>query len=167
MKIDVGNADPLVGENLLIGLYANELLIRLLAKFETMPTLFAVYQQLLLSLSTQTEVIVALRNFELTLLSELGYGISFDLDALNGEAIKADVYYRYVANEGFHPMAHDTSNAVYKGEHLLAIAAGKLTGDAQAVCARNIIRVSINALLAGKPLKSRELFQQYQADVKR
>ena len=154
------------GENLLVGLYVNELLVRLLGKFEPVPVLFHAYQELLLSLVSSSVSSRALRSFELTLLSQLGYGITFEFDAMSGEPVKPDCYYRYVPDEGFHQLAHDPENASYKGEHLLAIFNGDLSLPEVDVCAKKIVRASFAMLLGNKPLKSRELFEMYHSGVK-
>jgi DNA repair protein RecO (recombination protein O) len=153
------------GENLLVGLYVNELLVRLLGKFEPVPVLFRAYQELLLSFVVGVST-TALRKFELTLLSQLGYGITFDLDAGSGEPVQPDRYYRYVPDEGFHQLVQDTSNASFKGEYLLEIGSGNLCGLEIDACAKRAIRVSFTTLLGDKPLKSRELFELYRSGTK-
>ncbi len=164
-RLDIGNMNHLVGENLLLGLYANELMVRLCHKFERSPMLFSAYQRLLLGLVSGSNMIHALREFELSLLTELGYGISFDVDASSGSDIDPNVFYRYVPDEGFHPLLSGTGNS-YKGEQLLKISAGDYVGSDVANIAKKIIRQSLNHLLGDKPLKSRELFAQFQAGTK-
>jgi DNA repair protein RecO (recombination protein O) len=162
-KIDTGTVARLVGENLLIGLYVNELLVRLLGKYEPVGSLFAAYQDLVLNLISGNPSSGVLRGFELNLLSELGYEVTFDLDASTGLAVEADQYYRYVPDEGFHSLIQDTSNATYKGEYLLAIADGDFDTPAVDNCAKKIVRASLAVLLGDKPLKSREMFELYQS----
>ena len=55
------------------------------------------------------------------------------------------------------------SQSMYKGEHLLAIAKGEFVEAEVESTAKKIIRISIARLLGNKPLKSRELFKQYQS----
>lgn len=157
-RIDVGVVNQLVGENILIGLYVNELLVRLLGKFEPNGRLFSAYQQLLLVLVADSFNVSALRKFELTLLTELGYGITFDVEYATTNRIESDRYYRYVPDEGFHLLTADIPDGSYKGEYLLAIAAGDLDDKGAAACAKKIVRASLAVLLGQKPLKSRELF---------
>lgn len=165
-KMEVSSIYLLQGENLLIGMYANELLVRLLGKFEAVINVFDAYQQLLLALVSAKDTNDSLRYFELTLLEDLGYGITFDLDAGSGETIQADRYYRYVPDEGFHSLASNTSNAAYLGEHLLQIANRQFASAEVEACAKKIIRSSLAVLLGSKPLKSREMFKKYQLDIK-
>lgn len=157
-RMDVGVVNQLVGENILIGLYVNELLVRLLGKFEPLGTLFSAYQELILVLVSGVFNASALRKFELTLLTELGYGITFDIAYATTDRIEPDRYYRYVPQEGFHLLTTDIPGGAYKGEYLLAIATGDLDRKEAAACAKKIVRASFAVLLGQKPLKSRELF---------
>ena len=171
----------LTGDNLLLGLYVNELLVRVLGKFEAMPDVFSEYQVLLNELATidgvsgelanSTATVAepvpryrnkaALRAFELQLLAELGYGISFTAEAGGGAAVASGQRYRFVAEEGFYRLGagNDSSDAGYPGEHLLAIEARQFDSDAVDRSAKYIIRLAFAGLLGGKPLKARELFK--------
>lgn len=158
-------AAALTGDSLMLGLYANELLVRLLGKFDPLPEVFDGYGALLASLEQDDDVEPALREFELTLLSALGYGITFDLEAESGEPVTADGLYRYIPEEGFYRVYDGIREAsagqpVYRGEALLAITAGELGTPDVAKCAKRVIRSSVSTLLGGRELKSRELFQR-------
>ena len=171
----------LTGDNLLLGLYVNELLVRVLGKFEAVPEVFGEYQTLLNELATidgvpgelanSASTVAergpryrnqgALRAFELQLLAELGYGISFTAEAGGGAAVVSGQRYRFVAEEGFYPLGpgNDSADTGYPGEHLLAIEARQFDSDAVDHSAKYIIRLAFAGLLGGKPLKSRELFK--------
>lgn len=182
----------LAGEQLLLGLYANELLVRVLGRFEAVPEVFSQYQSLLAVLaagsatsspksdprSANTNDVsepsqqllmanparVALRHFELCLLNEMGYGVSFAHEAASGNAVQPSRRYRFVAAEGFHLLSgsdgRDADDSGHLGEYLLAIDAGKIDSVAIDRCARAVVRIAIGNLLGGRPLKSRELFQR-------
>ena len=162
-KIDAGNISHIVGDDLLVGLYANELLVRLLAKFEPMPSVFSAYQNLLLQLVSGSGVERCLRVFEMTLLSELGYGISFDVEAGSGEPIDEIGFYRFSLNQGFYPLAKQASGRNFQGKYLLGISQGKFDEPMVNTYAKLIIRDCLNHLLGGRPLKSRELFKLYRS----
>ena len=99
----------------------------------------------------------AVRRFELLLLQELGYGISFDYDAGTGVAVDGDCSYIYVVHEGFYQTDRPGEN-VYTGTELMAISNGDIAHiDERRL--RYITRKSLAALLGEKPLKSRSLFQ--------
>lgn len=163
----------LTGENLLLGLYVNELLVRVLGKFETVPAVFEEYQRLLAELNssigltatvepdTEPRKQAALRHFELRLLDELGYGISFTSEAGGGAEVVPGRWYQFVVNQGFYVMgAGDIEPDVgYLGEHLLAIAARQFDAGPVELAAKKITRLVFAGLLGGKPLKARELFK--------
>jgi DNA repair protein RecO (recombination protein O) len=180
------------GEQLLLGLYVNELLVRVLGRFEAVPEVFSQYQALLAVLATGSADLgplaappvenageisepsrqllsanpsrVALRHFELRLLDEMGYGVSFDTEAASGRAVESQIRYQFVAGEGFYPLpaTDDPVQAAsgYPGEYLLAINAGQIDSVPIDHCARSVIRIAIGNLLGGRPLKSRELFKR-------
>lgn len=155
-----GSPLRLAGNNLLLGLYINELLYRLLGRYEPVPGLFNHYGLLLSQLQSDDDPLLAVRQFELLLLQELGYGISFEYDARTAEPVQADLFYRYVVHEGFHHTAAQ-DDASFTGQELMLIA----TGDLAPVNERrlkNLTRRSLAELLGGKPLKSRSLFRENQ-----
>lgn len=151
-----GRPYQLQARNLLIGLYVNELLYRLLGRFDPMELLFDQYELLIAQLQEDGFSLLCLRDFELLLLTELGYGISFDVDAQSGAPVEQARRYSYVADEGFSSIV-DPDASGYEGKHLLAIAEGRMDDAAEKV-ARQIIRRSIDRLLGGKALNSRTLF---------
>ena len=51
--------------------------------------------------------------FEIRLLDELGYGISFAFEAGTGDMVDPDMFYRFVADEGFHPIASETKKQLF------------------------------------------------------
>lgn len=149
------------GEALLIGLYANELLVRVLGKFDPVEGVFDAYGTLLRELAGTSNRRASLRRFELVLLSELGYGVTFDAEAGSGEAIVAGEFYRYVPEEGFHRVCEPTpGDYLFKGEHVIAIGCGDLDNPEVEGSAKRVTRTSIAVLLGDRRLKSRELFRQ-------
>ena len=157
-----GRRYHLMGENLLLGMYINELLYRLLEKFYPVANLFESYEALLSSLQGTSDSILAVRTFEVRLLDELGYGISFDYDARDGQAVESEQHYRFVTEEGFHrveePRVEEHSDDLFTGKELLDLAVGNFSQvDARRL--RNLTRKSLNSLLGDRPLKSRSMFK--------
>ncbi|MEX2489217.1 MAG: DNA repair protein RecO [Pseudomonadales bacterium] len=152
----------LEGNNLMIGLYVNELLYRLLGKFDPVPAIYTSYYRLLKVLEYSDSPAAELRRFELGLLTELGYGITFDIEAATGAPIERKQFYRYVTEEGFYPLPVDTyrerPSGAFEGSHLLSISRGELEEPAVEQAARQIVRSSLKTLLGDRPLKSREMF---------
>ena len=153
-----GRAFDLRGDRLLLGLYVNELLYRLLGRHEPMKNLFNEYCMLLGKLESVCQGVDEIRIFELRLLEELGYGINFEFDAGTGSRIEGNLTYRYVLNEGFYRV-EETRSEFFSGKELLAIANRRLNNvDRNRL--RNLTRSSLSVLLGDKPLKSRDLFRE-------
>ena len=149
----------LVGNGLFSAMYINELLNRLLANEMPHPLLFALYQQVLDGLAQNQPLEPLLRQFELSLLADLGYGIDFCHDGHSGEALQADTHYCYVAELGWIRQSGLVSRFAFTGEVLLQIDQLQWT-PASLQCAKYISRLALAPLLGDKPLKSRELFQR-------
>ncbi len=150
----------LVGNRVYLGLYVNELLTRLLGKFEQMQDLYHDYETLLVDLGTDVDEEPMLRKFEIALLRELGYGISFDVDAVDSQPIEADAKYRFVADQGFIRADSHPASRTVSGSHLLRIQEGNYDDPATRKAAKQVTRTAINALLGDRKLKSRELFKR-------
>jgi DNA repair protein RecO (recombination protein O) len=147
------------GDRLFSGLYLNELLVRLLHRNDSHPTLFAAYDRALQALESSAAVDTVLRQFELTLLDELGYGFDPGLDAVSGEAIQAANWYRYEPGIGLVEASEGgRGSAMFSGEDLLALASGDFGGPAR-LAAKRLLREALAAHLGGEPLRSRELFR--------
>lgn len=150
----------LKGTSLNCGLYMNELLIRLLQPHDPYTHLLDQYQLTLKRLAEDNDVQIPLRIFEKTLLSELGYGLSFSHDAVTAEAILPDQDYLFLPDSGFTISVVDHHNKfrMFTGEHLLAI--DKLAFDLPEVLqqAKQIFRIALQHLLGSKPINSRKLF---------
>ncbi|MCB1644273.1 MAG: DNA repair protein RecO [Pseudomonadales bacterium] len=158
----LNTAFRLTGERLILGLYLNELLIKLAGKFEAMPLIFNEYQSLLDALASDNEISMAqLRNFELRLLEELGYGVTFDRDALSGQPVDPEKYYIFRVQLGFVMTDAHHPDAV-PGSLLLQIERGQLGSAAADQLLKRLVRTTLDFLLHGRPLKSRELYRKLQ-----
>lgn len=157
------------GEALVCGLYANELLSRLLLPGVTSPDLFRDYSLLLNLLPDSQQRQPALRQFELTLLKALGYAPSWQ--TLTGESLRSDCYYSYQFGQGFMLQTEvskaDGDQSLYPGEQLLAIAEDRWQNQTTLRVAKRLTRQLLQPLLGSKPLQSRQLFQQLAASFTR
>nr|WP_277602508.1 DNA repair protein RecO [Parahaliea mediterranea] len=149
------------GERLFSGLYLNELLMRLLHRHDPLPTLFAHYGETLAALAGEGPAEGVLRGFELRLLDELGYAFDPARDVHAGQ-VREQAWYRYSEGQGLVACEGDAGipDGRFRGEDLLAIAAGDFSGSA-AAAAKHLLRRVIAEHLDGKPLHTRELFRQY------
>lgn len=150
------------GQCLMIGMYVNELLVRLLVHtHDPLPHIVSGYGQLLSQLAAadktniSRDVEPALRRFELHLLEQLGYGVSFDTDGSSGEKVLPSSRYRFQAGTGFVVTGEPEG---YSGSALLRIDAGDYDED-RARVARHVTRAAIDDLLGGKPLVSRQMYR--------
>ncbi len=88
----VGLPYSLQGKALISGFYLNELIMRLLHRYDPHPILYDAYQQALLGLQQKTTIELVLRLFEKCLLKELGYGLQLEgvlQNVLGGRALKS------------------------------------------------------------------------------
>jgi len=106
---------------LLSGLYVNELLVRLIARDDPHPALFARYAALLEELAATDSLAWTLRRFERDLLAELGYGLQLDCEAESGEPLRADADYVYLPELGAVPAQSQPHGAHAKGSALQAL----------------------------------------------
>ena len=143
----------------LVALYLNELLLRLTAREDPHPVLFASYYQALLTLA-QDIVEPALRRFEMALLNELGYGLQLHNAADTGEPVVAEHYYRYDLETG--PVAEQKVPAagLVSGDTLLALAADALTTPQHLREAKSLLSRVVGQHLGSRPLQTRELLRE-------
>lgn len=152
---------PLQGMQLFSALYVNELLSRLLLSGEPHTAVYTLYQWTLNQLHSAPLIDVVLRRFELQLLEYLGYGIELKHDVSRAEPITSGQVYSYHPEQGITlaaASASTSSQAVYSGEDLLAIAAGEFNASARR-SAKRLCREALRVHLGSKPLNSRQLFR--------
>lgn len=157
-----GKSVPLTGQALYSGLYVNELLVRLLHRHDANEDLYNLYQLTINGLNSSEALEVVLRSFELTLLEELGYGLSLEYD-IDGEQIIPERQY-ILTTQGMLQMVSDDMVATinqktYIGKDLQDIAAENWHSPQVLKSAKHLMRSAINPLLGSKPIQSRKLFR--------
>jgi len=143
----------LTGRALLCGMYLNELLIKLLPREDPHPQLFEAYAATLLTLAgnDDDEHGAILREFEVHLLTELGYGLELGRDVRSGEPLRAQRRYYYDPLAG--PSERGGGHAV-SGAALLALACGRFETAAIAGEARDFVRDIIAFHLERRKVRS-------------
>jgi len=145
--------------------YLNELLVRLLTDDIICETLFCQYQSTIAALSQGLAIAPHLREFELSLLDELGLSLDFTPVFLENGAHVAGFY--YVAEQGFIPAYHyaikNITTPWFNTLHLQAIAEQNYDKNNIELPAiehtfKLLMRQIFHHLLEGKPLNSRKLF---------
>lgn len=147
------------GRRLFAAMYLNELTMRALPPEEAVAELFRVYEAALAALETDEDIEPTLRVFEKCLLREMGYGLTFDVDAADGGAVHDDGVYEFVDGEGFHEVAAGTHGA-WRGAVLKEIAHDRYDAPGVRRAAKAILRRALKPHLGDRPLASRELFRQ-------
>jgi len=158
-----GSGAGLQGEKLYIGLYLNELLVRLLPEYVPHENVFDRYSDLITQLSASTDPEPQLRRFELLLLEEIGYGFDLCTELLEDRPIAAGETYYFAPDQGF--IRIDTFSSLnkekgFKGEHLLAMAEDNYQSLEVRRCAKRLLRGALQVQLGERPLLSRQLFRQ-------
>jgi len=143
----------LTGNHLYSGFYLNELLVRLLGAHVECTELYVQYKNSLLALATCQPIELILRQFEMTLLDELGqcfdFSPVFDINFAS---------FYYVKEQGFIPAVTKMNIPCYDRMHIQAIAEQQFTDKNVLHSYKVLMRQVINHFLDGKPLNSRKLF---------
>ena len=152
----------LEGDSLFCGSYLNEILIRLLAENDPHEIIYDNYINVLSQLAGKSPITGSLRNFEFSLLEELGYGINLTTDAELNEPIVNDKEYFYMPNLGF--QTKKNGNAAYsqkylfRGSDILAFRNGDFFSAPLA--AKKLSRLALEPHLGEKPILSRSFFNK-------
>lgn len=163
-KIELAGAPcGLHGTKLYSALYVNELLMRTLQNNDPNSYLFGCYQTAMTALINSDYIDTVLRDFELSLLQELGYGLHFDVD-VSGSAIEEEYLYRFDVRQGFIPqsafLASKQSADSFSGKVLLGIHVKDWKDDLVRRDAKRLLRQALRVHIGVKPLLSRGLFKK-------
>jgi len=176
-----GSNPWLTGQSLMGGFYLNELLVRLLPRFDPHPDLYAAYHNTVYALGEICQGIAnaqfgqaaapqpssrlecALRIFEKHLLEEIGYGLVLEYEAEQGRPIEAQRQYIYHLMHG--PVRRDTTQGdvmpnrlSIRGQSLLDLARGHLEDKVSLLEVKRLMRAALAEHLGERPLNSRRLF---------
>ena len=177
----VGWQQELSGSARLCGFYCNELLASLMQRGDPHPALFDVYDQTITHLTrlsasaTKWQESHLLRRFELALIKESGYGVSFTHDAHSQRPFEDDVWYEFVPSKGFvkrYQRPNEAADGCFSGRALkdfqsaFSVASSNDVIDAavdrdegaRSATAKRLTRVLLSDLLGHKRIVSRDLF---------
>lgn len=154
-------AARLSGSGLYCGFYLNELLYRLLPSHVPEHFLLQSYALAVTQLTESVDVEPVLRQFELTLLDCLGYGLDFSCDE-SGRALQAGNRYSFTPEKGLIRILSDRVPNVISGdaEEFQAITQRDFSTAAVRQLAKVVLRSALAVYLGGRPLRSRELFSR-------
>jgi len=159
---EAGNPIRLQGEALACGYYINELIYRLVPKFEPAADIFAHYWPTISACVDEDRRAIDLRYFEVALLEQLGLAPRLDHDIITGEDTVADKTYYYRIPDG--PVAAEIANGngvEISGTSLLNIAAMEFDSPTTQRESKRLTRELLHYHLDGKPLMSRALFKSF------
>lgn len=161
-QFDPHNSLSLEGEYLICAFYLNELLWHLLQPEDSHPMLYSQYLNTLQALKNKEALEPLLRRFELDLLNEVGYGISFEMDILGAAIAPEEVYFLLPEQGGWSLVSEPSAPAasVVSGQVILNIAHNKYDNPVTQKTCKMINRTLLDAVLEGKKLNSRELINQ-------
>ncbi len=153
----------LPGRRSICGLYANELLMRLLHRGDSHSELFRLYHKLLQELSEGGDEAPLLRSFEVRLLEEIGFGFDLQLDC-SGLPILPEQHYGYNPEQGIVPLAENGAQQfTVMGKTLQWLRSTELDVERQILReAKQLLRTAIDYHLPVE-LESRKLIAQYGA----
>jgi DNA repair protein RecO (recombination protein O) len=174
MKAEWRGGLPLLGgAALLCGFYLNELLLKLLAREDPHPRLFADYAEALAALADHAAAAAqasVLRRFEVRLLAELGYALNLAHDVDTGTAIDPGRMYHYIPDRG--PRLATTQvvrepspreGVVVRGATLVALATGDFRDTESAAEAKRLMREVIDHHLEERRIMSRRVVRDLMA----
>lgn len=152
------------------GYYANELLLKLLARQDPHPGLFDAYADTLAALASGSDEGAALRAFELVLLRELGWLPELNCATLTAQALAPDGRYTLQPEAGLIAQAQGLAGHTWVAlEAALAYQTQASSAAAlRAACApvatalRGPLRALLHYHLGPVPLRTREVWQGVQ-----
>ncbi len=167
-----GGQPLLTGRALICGYYLNELLVRLTAREDPHPRLFAAYADAARALGRGEPESPILRRFELALLQDLGYEAGLACEADSGDVVRPEGRYLYTIERG--PVRLEAleeegvdaaalgEQALVSGQTLLDMAANDFSRAQTLAQSKQLLRMLINHTLGGQPLQSRRVLKELQ-----
>lgn len=135
-------------------LYINELLIKLLPKDAKQEDLFDLYEIFINKVSSNADLEITLRHFELDLLDMLGYGFDYNADIDKNDSIEPNQGYSFVAEKGF----RKSDRSDFLGKDINNIKNRELDKVSKKYL-KQITTKAISTCMDGKDLTSRKIFK--------
>lgn len=153
----------LQGKNILLGIYLNELIVKLFEYHDAHPLLFEAYHmalQLLGKASDALEQQAVLRQFELQLLGELGYALVLEQDGKTHQPIEKDLLYSYSPKIGLYEVSSQLDAEIcISGASLCAFATNARMTEHELREIKHLMRHVLAHYLGNQTIESRQLFR--------
>ncbi|MEM6817918.1 MAG: DNA repair protein RecO [Pseudomonadota bacterium] len=158
---DVANTVRLTGDALLAGFYVSELCLKLTHRHDPNPELFVLYGHVITKLASADPVDLTLRRFENHLLTDLGFGINWDMDIDSGRRVLAERMYEMIPDAGPREVSSELQGErTVAGHHLLRIAEDDWENRETRKIGRFILARALEQQLEGKPLQTRRVLRE-------
>ena len=150
-------------EQRMIGMYVNELLVKLTPMQVTSRSLFNLYKECITELSqfvSSDSAEKTLRVFELGVLDLTGNSLQLSHDHVTMKPIETDLMYHYdIDNGATQAVASRTHQPRYTGRTLIAMREALIEYDSNILHeAKHLLRQVIDYHLGGKSIQTRDLF---------
>ena len=155
-----GAPADLRGDALLSAYYVNELMLNFLHRDDPQPEVFTLYAEVVASLGNGADIAATLRDFELELLSLLGYAVSLEHEAGTHDDIDPERHYAYRVEDGPVPVSREEGSLVFSGYVLRSIAERRFDDEEILRAANRLLREVISFHLGGKELQSRKVLRE-------
>lgn len=156
--------NELRGDAMVCGFYCNELIVKLLHRYDSHRILFQRYHDTLMNLSKtgfekRQQTGRVLREFEQSIISESGYAVDFNQQADQAGDIQQQGFYRFFAGRGFVAQTRSDSQTV-SGRIVLALSESPPNDLSQQerAQARDLMRLILSATMSHSDIVSRSLF---------
>ena len=141
-------------------IYVNELIIKATEKEDPHAAIFDDYEILLKKLSYQSDLVNLqqnLRNFELNLLQEMGYGIDLSRDAETNKKIEKECIYKFYPDKGFAlDRGKEASKKSFSGLDIINFKKGNFEKKETRDASKIIMRMALDFHLGSKTLNIRK-----------
>ena len=148
------------GDAILSAFYVNELLLNFLHRHDPQPEIYGIYEEVITSLGSTSNVAQCLRSFELEFLSLLGYAVNFAHESGTQRDLDPKQHYDYRMEQGLVPVGRSDGPLVFPGALLSSIQAQKFDNSEVLRAAGRLLRAVIAHHLGGKELKSRKVLME-------
>jgi len=166
VDISSGKQSNVSRKHLMSAFYLNELILSFLTTADPYPDLFDAYSLAINNLSNADSSEIILREFEIQLLTEIGYAINFQTEAMSSKKIEPNLSYRFIAEEGFVSSVtsspHDT---LIKGSVIQSIDRKDFSQPQTMRAAKRIIRESVKYHLSGKELNTKKVVKSLKKSI--
>jgi DNA repair protein RecO (recombination protein O) len=154
----VGGMLPLTGDALLCGFYANELLVKFLAREDPHPQLFHHYVVTLTRLAHDEPPVQVLRSFERVLLRETGYAMSLNRTVAR-KAVVPEGRYVFDPERGVREASDESPSnwPIVSGQTLLDMEQDDYHRAQTVAQSKTLMRFLLNTYLGGTPLATRQI----------